>query len=133
LSRLIFFSQTFHWLWPPLIQERLDLFREYWNNHRLSHSPNKVLPSGYSPQHMFLVPQAVRHDAQNCSIRVNPDTVRELREAYGGQEARDRLFRFVSQEFQEAADSVYVEMGCPIISLESAWDVFKMVVERLAS
>jgi hypothetical protein len=81
---------------------------------------------------MFLVPQSVRHDAHDCSIKVNPETVRHLREAYGGLETRDRLFRFVSQEFQAEADEAFVDLGCPIISLESGWDVFKKVVERLA-
>ena len=80
---------------------------------------------------MFLVPKSARHDAHDCSIRVNPKTVRDLRDAYGGLETRDRLFRFVSREFQAEVDEAYVDIGRPAISLESGWDVFKNVVERL--
>ncbi|KAF9502150.1 hypothetical protein BDN71DRAFT_1343800, partial [Pleurotus eryngii] len=39
----------FNWIWPPLVQEQLDIFREYWNNHRISKQKNKLLPSGTSP------------------------------------------------------------------------------------
>ncbi|KZP10031.1 hypothetical protein FIBSPDRAFT_687622, partial [Athelia psychrophila] len=46
----------FNWLWPPLVQARLDIFRQYWNNHRLSTQKKKILPTGTSPLHMWTVP-----------------------------------------------------------------------------
>ncbi|KII83303.1 hypothetical protein PLICRDRAFT_63270, partial [Plicaturopsis crispa FD-325 SS-3] len=72
--------QVFNWLWPPLVQERLDEFREYWNNHRLSRSKTKILPTGKSPRHMLTVPKSVRLDARDCSVYVNPATVHDLRQ-----------------------------------------------------
>ncbi|KAJ6628587.1 hypothetical protein B0H10DRAFT_1777826, partial [Mycena sp. CBHHK59/15] len=30
--------QTFYWLWVPLVQEGLDTFCKYWNNHKLQKS-----------------------------------------------------------------------------------------------
>ncbi|KAJ6565606.1 hypothetical protein DFH09DRAFT_1473818, partial [Mycena vulgaris] len=123
--------QTFYWIWVPFIQERLDIFREYWNNHRLSKSKGKKNVSGSSPKNMFLNPQSGRVDARNCSIRVNPELVRELREAYGGAEARDKAYRFVSRIFQAAADGAYLEIGCPEITLDSIWSIFTDIVTIL--
>ncbi|OAX31333.1 hypothetical protein K503DRAFT_787898, partial [Rhizopogon vinicolor AM-OR11-026] len=35
--------QVLNWLWSPLVQQHLDEFRLYWNNHRLSSQKKKVL------------------------------------------------------------------------------------------
>ncbi|KAJ7231474.1 hypothetical protein B0H12DRAFT_1328276 [Mycena haematopus] len=123
--------QTFYWIWVPFIQGRLDIFRDYWNNHRIRSSKTKQNASGSSPKNMLLNPQAARVTARNCSICVNPELVNEIREVYGGVEARDKAYRFVSQIFQAAADGAYVGLGCPEISLETIWDIFSDVVKVL--
>ncbi|KAJ7289624.1 hypothetical protein C8J57DRAFT_1046436 [Mycena rebaudengoi] len=123
--------QTFYWLWVPLVQEELDTFRDYWNNHKLQKSKDKLNPSGSSPLNMLLNPTSVVATARDCSIRVNPETVYRLREAYGGEEARNKAFMFVSREFQAEADGVYVDLGCPTISLATGWGIFTQVVTEL--
>ncbi|KAH7904526.1 hypothetical protein BJ138DRAFT_1119331 [Hygrophoropsis aurantiaca] len=123
--------QVFRWLWPPLVQERLDEFREYWNNHRLSPQKHKLLPSGTSPRQMWLAPESVRANARNCSISVDTNLVRQLREELGGAEERERLMNFVDAEFKAAADDALGQLGYPIITLSSAWDVFVAVVDIL--
>ncbi|KAJ6448389.1 hypothetical protein C8R45DRAFT_1133036 [Mycena sanguinolenta] len=122
---------TFYWLWVPLIQDGLDEFREYWNNHRLGKSKGKLNGSGASPYFMMNNPTSVVATARDCSVRVNPESVYRLREAYGGEEARDKAFRFVSREFVAEADAVYVDLGCPAITLRTAWAVFQQVVAEL--
>ncbi|KAJ7071774.1 hypothetical protein B0H15DRAFT_793339 [Mycena belliarum] len=126
-------KQTFYWIWVPFIQDRLDLFRDYWNNHRIRNTKDKKNVSGSSPKNMFLNPQLGRPTARDCSIRVRPQLVADLREAYGGNEARDHAYRFVSRLFQAEADGAYVQLGCPEISLESIWAVFTAVVTILES
>ncbi|KAJ7444382.1 hypothetical protein B0H11DRAFT_2250069 [Mycena galericulata] len=44
-------KQTFYWIWPPFIQGRLDIFRDYWNNHRIQKSSKKVNGLGSSQEH----------------------------------------------------------------------------------
>ncbi|KAJ7702628.1 hypothetical protein B0H16DRAFT_1316758, partial [Mycena metata] len=124
-------KQTFYWIWVPFIQSRLDSFREYWNNHRISRSKKKLNPSGSSPKNMFLNPEAGRITARDCSIHVSPQLVEELREAYGGIQARDDAYRFVSQVFQSVADEAYWQMGCPEITLDSIWRIFSDVANSL--
>jgi hypothetical protein len=122
---------TFYWLFVPLVQDRLDTFRDYWNNHRLTGNSKKSNPYGSSPQNMLLNPTSVRATAKDCSIRVNPELVAQMREAYGGEESRAAAYRFYSEEFGSHADGVYVDLGMPIITLATAWDIFQLVVEGL--
>jgi hypothetical protein len=80
---------------------------------------------------MWLAPQSVQETARDCSITINMKTVHQLREELGGVEARDAAFRFVDPEFQADADEAYVELGCPDITLLSAWDIFIAVADIL--
>ncbi|KAJ7739189.1 hypothetical protein B0H16DRAFT_66451 [Mycena metata] len=123
--------QTFYWLWVPLLQEGLDRFREYWNNHKLKNSKGKLNAAGSSPRNMLLNPTSVVATAVDVSIRVNRDSIHRLREAYGGAAGRDKAFRFVSREFAAEADGAYVDLGCPAITLLTAWSVFEQVVAEL--
>ncbi|KAJ7752843.1 hypothetical protein DFH07DRAFT_774354 [Mycena maculata] len=130
-SDAIHTSQTFYWLWVPLIQTGLDRYREYWNNHKLQGSKGKLNASGWSPYHMMNNPTDAVATARDCSIRVNPELVYRLREAYGGEEARDAAFHFVTREFEAEADAAYVDLGCPEIILPTGWAVFQKVVTEL--
>jgi len=81
---------------------------------------------------MWLVPDAVRATARDCSIRVNMDTVDQLREDLGGKDAREAALRFVDAEFEARADEVYSNLHYPEITLASAWDIFIAVVDILS-
>lgn len=80
---------------------------------------------------MWLAPESVRASARNCSIAVDMETVRQLCEDYGGIEACEESFRFVSAEFEALADEAYGELNYPQITLNSAWDVFIAVCDHL--
>jgi hypothetical protein len=81
---------------------------------------------------MWLIPDAVRATACNCSIRVNMDTVHQLREDLGGNEAREASLCFMDAEFEARADDVYGDLHYPEITLSSAWDIFVAVVDILS-
>ncbi|KAG9040709.1 hypothetical protein FS837_000281 [Tulasnella sp. UAMH 9824] len=121
------------WIWPPLIQERLDILQDYWNSHKISPQQKKKLPSGKNPRQLFMIPESGRPDAKDCSIRVNPDTVRRLREGVGGEDGRKRAYLFVDEEFQSLADGAYVWLGCPYVTFSTVWDIFALIVAELRS
>ncbi|KAJ7178030.1 hypothetical protein C8R46DRAFT_1212752 [Mycena filopes] len=121
----------FYWLWVPIIQAGLDTYRNYWNNHKITKSSKKVNPSGACPNNMFLNPTSVDLLGQQCHITVNPDTVARLRDAYGGQKARDKAYRFVSEEFQFNADLIHESLGSPELSLANGWKVFTLMVTKM--
>ncbi|KAL0953005.1 hypothetical protein HGRIS_007210 [Hohenbuehelia grisea] len=123
----------FNWLWPPLVRERLEEFRTYWNNHKLSKQKKKLLPSGTSPRQMWEVPDSVRADARNCSVRVGLEANRQLRDGIGGMAARAEAYAFVDPEFQSVADNALGVLGYPEITLSNAWDIFTSVFRILSS
>ncbi|KAL0952449.1 hypothetical protein HGRIS_006718 [Hohenbuehelia grisea] len=123
---------VFNWLWPPLVQHRLDEFCEYWNNHRVSSQKKKLLPSGTSPRQMWTSPESVCADAHDCSVYINLDTVSRLRDGIGGVEGRAKAFAFVDPEFQALADHALGQLEYPGIDLRTAWDVFVAVVDILS-
>jgi hypothetical protein len=84
----------------PIIQKALDTYREYWNNHTITKFNKKKNPSGSCPNNMFLNPTSVRPTARDCHIKVDPRRVVELREAHGGQAAREKAYVFVSEELK---------------------------------
>ena len=127
----MFIRNVFNWLWPPLLQERLDEYREYWNNHTVRRQKDKDLPSWTSPIHIWTCPTHVRPTARDCRINVRPDLVHQLRSEIGGEEARRQAYQFATPEFQAEADGVYADLGSPRITLATAWTVFLTIVDVL--
>ncbi|KAF8479906.1 hypothetical protein JB92DRAFT_2800660 [Gautieria morchelliformis] len=104
---------AFNWLWPPLVQDRLDRFRDYWNSHHIPYQKGKPNASRTSPRNTLLVPTSVSTTARDCSIHVCPELVDHLREAYGGDEGHEAAFWFVSCEFQAEADNTWLALRRP--------------------
>ncbi|KAJ7893121.1 hypothetical protein B0H14DRAFT_3675782 [Mycena olivaceomarginata] len=107
---------VFYWLWVPIIQDGLDTYRAYWNNHKIHKSAMKINPSGSCPINMFTNPAS---------------TVAELRVAYGGEEARSKAYRWVSEEFKFNTDVIYYNLGAPERSLSNGWNIFKLMVAKI--
>ena len=124
-------SNVFNWLWPPLVQDRLDEYKEYWNNHTVRRQKDKDLPSGTSPIHMWTCPTQSRPTARDCRVYVRQELINELRDQIGGAEGRQQAYEFVTQEFRAEADGAYVDLGCPPITLKTAWSIFFSVVNVL--
>ncbi|KAF4568635.1 hypothetical protein EYR36_010648 [Pleurotus pulmonarius] len=122
----------FNWIWPPLVQARLDIFREYWNNHRISKQKKKLLPSGTSPRHAWTAPSSARADARPCSIGVEYSAVRQLREGIGGDDGREQALAFVNPVFKANADAALGTLGFPEITLANVWEIFSAVANILS-
>lgn len=80
---------------------------------------------------MFNNPSTVSAMARDCQIKVDPERVAQLREAYGGQEARDKAYRFVSEEFKFNAELIHASLGSPELSLKNGWNVFTLMVTKI--
>lgn len=123
-------SELFYWVFIPLIQQELDNFREYWNNHKIRKQLTKAMPSGHIPA------DALRHSSlfqgRNCLIRIPEDAQTEMRnilaEAVG---LRERHLSWYSADFHSEASSAYQALGSPHLSLTNAWEVFTELVHQL--
>lgn len=114
-----------------MLQERLDEYCNYWNNHTVRRQKDKDLPSGTSPVHIWTCPTNVRPTARDCRVNVRREKIRELRDEIGGEAGRRQAYQFVTPDFQAVADGAYADLGYPRITLATAWNVFKAVVDVL--
>ncbi|KAK7058137.1 hypothetical protein R3P38DRAFT_3547593 [Favolaschia claudopus] len=118
----------FYWIFVPIIQEQLDEFRTWWNNHRVRFQHDKNMPSGHIPAHAFEHP--THFAGVDCRIRVPQAAVDELRE-YLTEDVgpRDSHLRWpgLTLELEQTVQTAWEDIGSPKISMESAWDVFRMI------
>ncbi|KAK6181937.1 hypothetical protein SNE40_009713 [Patella caerulea] len=64
------------YVYIPIIQKELDIFREtVWNNHRCRRNNNKQLPTGI-PEHLYFYPE--KYGGVNCSLKVSDNDLNEV-------------------------------------------------------
>ena len=95
--------------------------------HQIRKQAKSSLPSGGTPTLFFSAPD--NYDGHPVYITVAQDTVRDLRLQL--PVTRDEAFRWVEDEFQSTADTLWDRMGRPNITTSSAWDVFVQMAELL--
>ncbi|KAK7036921.1 hypothetical protein R3P38DRAFT_2489014, partial [Favolaschia claudopus] len=122
----------FYWIFVPLLQAKLDEFRLWWNHHRVrDHHRVRVqieknMPSGHVPADASAHPK--NFGGIDCRISVPLAAVDDMRqmltEEVGSRESHLSSF---SLEFAELAEQVYLHIGKPTLSLETAWGVFQQM------
>lgn len=114
------FSCLFYWIWPPIVQQTLDEFVQYWNCHKIRVQHEKANPSGETPNHVYAAPRSL--GLSDCLIKVRQDIVDRIR----GEQllTRNEALSFCSASFAAAAESVYKAMGSPSITKFNAWQIF---------
>ncbi|THH19591.1 hypothetical protein EW146_g1615 [Bondarzewia mesenterica] len=121
----------FYWIFPPLVQEQLDDFRNWWNQHRIRSQKDKSMPSGHVPAHAFSVPE--QYGGVDCIIPVSPAIIEELRQMVTDDVGpREEHLGWVTKEFSVLASRVYHEVGSPKLTLETSWDVFQRMSDVLS-
>lgn len=87
------------------------------------------MPSGVSPLELWRNPEA--YGKIPCGIRV-PNTkavVDELREDL--PRTREEVNQWVTDEFNEAAQSAYDEIGSPELKMTEGWRIFANMLSHL--
>lgn len=110
-----------------MLQEQLDNFIEFWNNHCIHYQKNKPNPSGTTPWHVFVVPQAC--GGRDCKIAITQDVLDALRAAMPVSWTKSMWW--VSNEFANKAGIVYEEIGCPDLTPKTGWGIFSQMEEIL--
>ncbi|KAK7016477.1 hypothetical protein R3P38DRAFT_2541840 [Favolaschia claudopus] len=131
-SNVPFHVPLFYWIFVPVIQQQLDEFRIWWNNHRVRLQHEKDMPSGHIPAHAFEHP--THFAGLDCRIRVPQAAVDELREYLtedvGSRESHLR-WPGLTVEVEQAIKTACEDVGSPEISVESAWNVFQNLSDVL--
>ncbi|KAF7329564.1 hypothetical protein MKEN_00219300 [Mycena kentingensis (nom. inval.)] len=124
----------FYWVFAPVIQLELDNFMVWWNNHRVRHQHEKIMPSGHVPSHAMQFPELF--GALDCRIKVPREAVALLREQLTEEEGSREQFQSwpgLTAEFNILATEVYENIGAPELNLESSWDVFTVMAEKMTT
>ncbi|KAJ7798209.1 hypothetical protein B0H13DRAFT_1643103, partial [Mycena leptocephala] len=123
----------FYWIFAPVIQAELDDFVQWWNNHRVRHQHEKIMPSGHVPSHAMDYPELF--GGLDCRIKIPPEAIADLREQLETEEGPKSDFQAwpgLTEEFNLRASEVYVAIGEPGIKLANAWDVFVQMAMELS-
>ncbi|KAJ3978906.1 hypothetical protein F5890DRAFT_1576117 [Lentinula detonsa] len=96
----------FNWIWPKVVQLGISNFVDYWNNHKTRTQRTANIPSGAAPNTVFDFPE--NYGLINCGIKV------DLQDCY----------RWVSDEFNHTAGNAYAQLGSPLLTHNSAWQIF---------
>lgn len=84
------------------------------------------MPSGHVPAAAFANPELQQKNTINCLIQVPEDLQENARRELENQVGvrKELLDCWYSDNFGEAAKTVYALLNSPEITVESAWDVF---------
>jgi hypothetical protein len=115
-------SELVQWLWPKLIQQELDQFKDRMNNHKVRSDINKMNPSGVSPNVCYALCQ--KYGGENCIQPIDIALVRGLMEDIGGEE----LVRFVPLEYATRAQGVYDGLNVENFTFENVWLIFSAML-----
>lgn len=126
------FRSLFYWIFVPLLQHELNEFQKWWNGHRVRRQPAKLMPSGHVPS--FALDYPAEFQGTDCRIEVPKEAVGRLREFLEEDTiSREECFQWYSNEFADVASAAWNTLGCPIICLASAWDVFAQMAPLVTS
>ncbi|KAJ7064243.1 hypothetical protein C8F01DRAFT_1250495 [Mycena amicta] len=115
----------FYWIFTPIMQQELNEFADWWNNHRVRHQHEKVMPLGRVPSHAMDYPELF--GALDCHIKIPQDAIDELRQQITQEEGPKSQFQAwpgLTAEFDVWARRVYTEIGQPQLTMVKGWDVF---------
>ncbi|KAJ3791488.1 hypothetical protein GGU11DRAFT_694428 [Lentinula aff. detonsa] len=110
----------FNWIWPKIVQQGVNDFVTYWNDHKTRTQKIANTPSGCSPNLVFDFPQ--NYGLLDCGIRVDQEDIAALRETI--PRTREECYRWVSDEFDAAAKQAYAQLGSPTLSHTNGWQLF---------
>jgi hypothetical protein len=95
------------------------------NNRRVRKQPDKVLPSGVSPNTAYLFPE--KFGGVQCLQSVDVSLVDEiLLEMHKGQEAAEDWG--VPQDFAARAQSAFERLHSPEVTLTNVWIIFSAIL-----
>ncbi|KAJ7161858.1 hypothetical protein C8R43DRAFT_880590 [Mycena crocata] len=117
----------FHWVWSQIVQNSLDAFKDYWNYHKSRPNSKKTLPSGVAPLQIFRNPE--EYGLERMSVPVEAEVVEGLRDGLAC--SREEAFRWVPDDFNEAARNVYKTLNSPKLEPSRGWEIFGKMLPAL--
>lgn len=111
------------------MQRELDRYCEMENNRFVRRQEAKLLPSGAKRSEFYRNPG--RWGGRPCLIPV-PDAELDRLLKKAEEEAYEDM-EYVDEEHKALADEVYAVIGKPVITLDTAWLVFKQMIAVISA
>ncbi|KAG1836109.1 hypothetical protein F4604DRAFT_1943658 [Suillus subluteus] len=109
----------FRWVFIPWLQRELDAYQDRVNNTRKRRDRNKILPHG-APDIIYQSPE--NFGVLDFKIQVEREALDHVRDLY--IDPSHIVFDLVPQPFSEFMEHCYSELGCPLVTRQTAWDVY---------
>lgn len=121
------YSHLFHWLWPKIVQLKLDEFKLYWNYHTPRKDEKKVMTSGIAPIEIYRNPAT--YGLARVSTPVEQETIDALRENL--PYTREEALQWVPDDFDAAAQQAYEDLNSPKLEPRRGWAIFAQMISSL--
>lgn len=120
--------QISNWIWFPLVQCELDTFVDRQNAHHIRKQSDMALPSGGWPDQFHANPEM--YGSEQCLTPVDMDEIDELL-----ADSEDGLshMQYIDKEFGLLAEEAYEAIGGPEITLDTAWAIFRQMLEQMSA
>ena len=115
----------FRSLWPTLIQQELDNFKDRMNCHVTRYDRTKKIPSGVSPD--VAISLCTEYGGENCLQPIDVDVVQQLMDGVGND-----AIQFVPVEYANRAQEVFASLGVARLSFQNIWQVFSRMIPHLS-
>ncbi|KAG2339324.1 hypothetical protein BDR05DRAFT_977759 [Suillus weaverae] len=117
---------VFRWVFIPWLQWELDTYQDRVNNTRKRRDHNKILPHGV-PNLVYNSPEDF--GALNSKITVERKALDHVRDLYINPS--HVVFDLFPQPLGTLIQRCYEELGCPSVTRQSAWDVYRGLLDML--
>ncbi|KAF8522047.1 hypothetical protein JB92DRAFT_3110839 [Gautieria morchelliformis] len=120
----------------PRGRTKLDEFVIYWNNHTIHSQPEKLMPPGTTPRHIYTCPEEWGAESLAIPLQTNEqdeaDVEHEIQELCNSLDMpRSEAFHWVDEDYDPTAQLLYQQLGSPPITALSAWDLFMAMLPAL--
>ncbi|KAL0567778.1 hypothetical protein V5O48_014215 [Marasmius crinis-equi] len=117
------------WLWPNLIQRKLDTLKERFNHHKVRYDKDKINPSGTSPELAYKLYWEHGAHITDGLQPVDRSVIGKLMEELGGPD----ILRFVTVGYEKMAQRVFDELELGTVTFENIWRVFEVMLPHMSN
>ncbi|THU77348.1 hypothetical protein K435DRAFT_702619, partial [Dendrothele bispora CBS 962.96] len=112
-------NYIFRWVFIPMLQTKLDAYRERFNRFQKRRDKNKILPHG-RPNEIVECPQSFQ--VLDFRVKIQLEALKEVQAQYISE--TETVFDLVPPPVGQMIEAVYEKLGKPEINPDTCWEVY---------
>jgi len=117
--------EHFLFVFFPLVQQSVQEYVQYWNDHPIRYQEHIALPSGAPPNDLYYLPE--QYGGRQCGCVLNVPDIQDLRVQHN---IPHTVPEYISPEFQTAARDL-LQRNNVNVTMDTAMDAFQLLVRNL--